>query len=540
MINTRLAEVLAGKRVSYIFPFFWQQGESEEILREYMGAIYDCGIYEVCVESRVHPDFNGPRWWHDMNIIMDEARTRGMRVWMLDDLCAPTGYANGAFKTADPELCIQFLNFQLVDVVGPTPHVTIDVDKMSHEPQATSNQTVGVGSWRVEKRVFTDDQLLAAIAYRIEEGDKLGDCRNLTGQVRDGRITWDVPSGYWRIYVSYLTRNAGIRNDMMNILDGASVRLFLDSIYEPEYAHFKDDFGKTFAGFFLDEPSYCNMVGWGRDIRIGRLEMPLPWSKQMPGMLEERLGSNWANDLPHLWHAGADGDFTARVRYAYMDAITELVRVNFSNQLGGWCAAHAVESVGHCTEDNNGSSHLGSALGHFYRPLDGQQMAGIDEVILQVVFGGENARHLGSVFVHADGNFYHAALGKLASSHAHIDPKKRGRALCEIWGASGWAFGIRNMKYVANHFLVRGVNRYTPHAFNPDTFPSKDGPPHFYAHGENPQYRHFGALSRYMQRVCHLIDGGLHIAPAAILYNGEADWVGPCMFEQYPARKLTE
>ena len=35
-MENRLSELLIGKRVSYILPFFWQQGESEEILREYM------------------------------------------------------------------------------------------------------------------------------------------------------------------------------------------------------------------------------------------------------------------------------------------------------------------------------------------------------------------------------------------------------------------------------------------------------------------------------------------------------------------------
>jgi hypothetical protein len=55
-MEPRLAEVLNGKTGSYILPFFWQQGESEEILREYMGAIYNSKIFEVCVESRSHPD----------------------------------------------------------------------------------------------------------------------------------------------------------------------------------------------------------------------------------------------------------------------------------------------------------------------------------------------------------------------------------------------------------------------------------------------------------------------------------------------------
>ncbi len=539
-MDQRLSDVLEGREGSYILPFFWQHGESEAILREYMGAIYDSGIREVCVESRPHPDFHGPRWWHDMDIIMDEARQRGMRVWMLDDAHFPTGYANGAFKTADPELCLQFLSFNLVDVVGPTPQVTIDVEKMSHVPPEPPMPGMGQWARRFEKREFDDDQCLAVIAYRVEEGDKLGEALDLTGMVRDGRLAWDVPPGYWRVFVAYLTRNAGRMNAVMNIIDRDSVRVLVDAVYEQEWERYKDDFGVTFAGFFSDEPCFRNAMGFGRDTRIGRQEMPLPWSKQVPGMLQERLGAHWPTLLPLLWQPAEDGELTARVRYAYMDTITLLVKENFSNQLGEWCAAHGVEYVGHAVEDNNSSSHLGSSLGHYFRALDGQHMAGIDEVIWQIMYGGENSLHRGGHFVNADGNFYHFVLGKLASSHAHIDPKKRGRALCEIWGASGWSLGVRGMTYTANHLMVRGVNRYTPHAFTPEPFPATDGPPHFYAHGENPQYRHFGALMRYMQRVCHLIDGGLHIAPVAILYSGEADWVGPCMLEQYPARRLTE
>ncbi|MHB9034552.1 MAG: glycosyl hydrolase family 2 protein [Anaerolineae bacterium] len=539
-MNKRINDVLDNKPGSYILPFFWQHGESEEVLREYMGKIYDSGINEVCVESRPHPDFHGPQWWHDMDIILVEARQRGMRVWILDDAHFPTGFANGAFKTVDPALCLLFLNFSLVDMVGPTPQVNIDIEKMSHVPPERPNPAMGAWSRRFEKRVFDDDARLAVTAYKIEENDRLGEALDLTGMVQDGQITWNVPPGYWRVFVAYLTHNAGRMNTVMNIIDHDSVRVLVDAVYEQEWDHYKADFGKTIAGFFSDEPCFHNMPGFGRDTRIGRVEMPLPWNKDVPGMLAERLGAGWEKLLPLLWQPAMDGDLTARVRYAYMDAITLLVKVNFSDQLGEWCAAHGVDYVGHAVEDNNSSSHLGSSLGHFFRALDGMQMGGIDEVIWQIMFAGENSIHRGGHNINADGNFYHFTLSKLASSHAHIDPKKKGRSLCEIWGASGWSLGVRGMLYTANHLMVRGVNRFTPHAFDPEPFPAPDGPPHYYAHGENPQFRHFGQLSRYMQRVCHLIDGGLHVAPVAILYNGEADWVGPCMFEQYPARKLTE
>ncbi len=80
-----------------------------------------------------------------------------------------------------------------------------------------------------------------------------------------------------------------------------------------------------------------------------------------------------------------------------------------------------------------------------------------------------------------------------------------------------------------------------PHAFSPRAFPDTDCPPHFYAHGNNPQYRHFGMLMRYMNRICELLSDGRQISRAAILYHGDADWAGGrCMFSQVPARALAD
>lgn len=92
-MSTRIYEALNGKQGNYILPFFWQHGEDEETLREYMGVIQDMGIRAVCLESRPHPDFAGPKWWEDMDVILSEARQRNMKVWILDDCHFPTGYA---------------------------------------------------------------------------------------------------------------------------------------------------------------------------------------------------------------------------------------------------------------------------------------------------------------------------------------------------------------------------------------------------------------------------------------------------------------
>ena len=84
------------KTGDYIFPFLWLHGESEDVLRQYVRVIYNANLRSFCVESRPHPDFAGPGWWHDMDIILNEAAKHAMRVWILDDSHFPTGFANSA------------------------------------------------------------------------------------------------------------------------------------------------------------------------------------------------------------------------------------------------------------------------------------------------------------------------------------------------------------------------------------------------------------------------------------------------------------
>ena len=263
-----------------------------------------------------------------------------------------------------------------------------------------------------------------------------------------------------------------------------------------------------------------------------------PWSREVEAELKERWGENYHKFLPLIWEQPVDGRLLARVRYDYMDTVTKAVRKDFSFQLGNWCRDHGVEYIGHLIEDNNQHSRTGSSLGHYFRGLAGEDMSGIDDIGGQVLPQGEELP--GNSFQMRDGHFYHYVLGKLASSAAAIEPLKKGRSMCEIFGAYGWSEGVQLEKFLLDHFLVRGVNHYVPHAFSAKDFPDPDCPPHFYAHGNNPQYRHFGSLMKYANRMCELISGGTHIAPVAILYQGESDWCSDCMMMQEPAWLLAE
>lgn len=110
--------------------------------------------------------------------------------------------------------------------------------------------------------------------------------------------------------------------------------------------------------------------------------------------------------------------------------------------------------------------------------------------------------------------------------------------MAEVFGAFGWHEGLREMKWIADHFLVRGVNWFVPHAFSMAAFPDWDCPPHFYAHGQNPQFAHFGKLMSYMNRTSSLLSGGRATTPVALLYHADAEWAGEADFMQHAAAEL--
>lgn len=112
--------------------------------------------------------------------------------------------------------------------------------------------------------------------------------------------------------------------------------------------------------------------------------------------------------------------------------------------------------------------------------------------------------------------------------------------MCEIFGAYGWSEGVRLEKYLLDHFMVRGVNHFVPHAFSCKEYPDPDCPPHFYANGNDPQFRHFGKLMAYTNRICHLISGGRRIVHTAILYHGESEWCGKTEFSHGAGHVLAD
>lgn len=510
---------------NYLYPFLWLHGEEHNVLEEYMEKIAEAGMKGACLEARPHPDFVGDGWWNDISFIIKKAKELDMKLWILDDSHFPTGYANGKVKKDYPQYLKQYLDMRRYDVQGPLKHARIDFSLLKGRP------------W---DKPDPDQKILKIIiAPRVTQENIDGDPINaeklvdITAQINmDTRLlTLDVPEGAWSIFVIYTTSNGGeeATKDYLNPLIKEATEVLIKEVYEPHYQYFKNEFGKTIQGFFSDEPRFGNIKG--TEGYIGRPDMVLPWKDG----LEKELGFD-EKYLPLLW-VDAQG-LEKDIRFQYMDVVTNLYSKNFTKVLADWCHAHNVCYLGHTIEDNGAHARLGYGTGHYFRGQADMDFAGIDVIGGQIV-PGMNYHHDAFNTGGSNGEFYHYALAKLAASAAHLDHRKKGRAMCEAFGAYGWNEGLKMMKWIADHLLVRGINYLVPHAFDPKKFPDFDCPPHFYAHGHNPQFRYFKVFSDYVNRISDIFRNGVYPSETGLFYPAELEWNGTYMPIEKPARELT-
>lgn len=493
---------------SHLLPFLWLRGEDDEALWQGVAQIAASGCGALCAESRTHPDFLGPSWWHAMEVLVAACRAHHIGFYLLDDTHFPSGYANGAAKGTPWQRMM--MTERHMDVRGPRRGGCISV----RADGETDALVAVVAARRVESRL--QEQFVDLGGWAV---DSLTD---LTAGVRDGLVRWDVPEGTWRVFV-LSARFVTERNPpqaFVNPLLPQGGRLMLETVYEAHWAHMKDSFGDPFLGFFSDEPAL--RAGRGCKAVLGEYpQLPIPWRMDLPDLLSAQMGKPARALLPGLWYdIGPD---TPRIRYALMDTVSRLYGEHYAQPIGDWCQAHGVAYVGHVIEQNGAHSRLGQGAGHYFRAMRGQDMAGMDYVLHELKPEFRDTTHAWKTQdFEAQDDFFRYMLPQMTVSCARLDAKKQGRALCEIFGAYGWQEDMAEMRYLAHLLLSRGVNHFTPHAYSLQPFPDPDSPPHFGA---------FNPLSPWIARLFHemevcgaALDGGEIPCGVGVLYHAEAEW----------------
>ncbi len=506
-------------RTERIFPFLWLKGEEKTLIAKEIEAIYQSGLRAFCIESRVHPDFCGEGWFSDVEFALKEAKKLGMQVWILDDRSYPTGVANKIIEKKYPNLRAWHIYTRFVDIAGKVRNAKIPVGLRGDLSERL------LGAFIAERK---NNQVVYSSLQSVED------------KIKHGNLHLEIPYGSYRVYFLFVGQAYSERGGYIDMMNPLSASKLIEGVYEPHYARLKEYFGNTLVGFFSDEPRLCNGVQnqnlFQKRVTLAGLGCEGISYPYYEGM-EKDIGLQDTREWISLWTEG-DPNFRCR----YMHAVTKRYAQNFNRALAKWCHDRGVMYTGHIIEDSGAHLRTICSAGHYFRSTEGADMAGVDVVLHQIKpFDIEN-KHFGQIdaYSYANPTFFFYTLGKLASSAANFDPLKKGRALCEIFGAYGWCEGTAEMLYLANHFLSRGINYFVPHAFTP-TEGNDDCPPHFYGGGKNPAYKGYQKLFAYMTEIGERLDGGMSLPDVAVLYHDEAEWSGkphePC---DVIAKTLTE
>ena len=214
-----------------------------------------------------------------------------------------------------------------------------------------------------------------------------------------------------------------------DLLNPASVALFLQLVYDRFAEHFSGYFGKTILGIFTDEPSLVGRCR-ERDVR--------PGTRKILGHVNRILGYDFTSHLPALWDDSMPA--AEQHRQDYFRAVRVRLEETYYAQLSGWCERHGVALAGHPEKGDD----IG-VLRYFHIP-------GQDSVWRWVLPDHKSA---------LEGP--ESTQAKCSSSAAIHGGRRRNSNEC--CGAYGHELTWDEMVWLANWCLVRGVNLLYPHAF---------------------------------------------------------------------------
>ena len=371
--------------------------------------------------GRGEPKYLSPEHMAQVKFVVQEAKKRGMKVWLQDECDYPSGFAGGKISEEYPQLGMQALDADIRIKVMPGQTLTMP----------------------------TPSDTLAALAVYQSTGT-IEDVK-----VDPSGIKWRAPSAPpkaggaprpWElILIRHMYRSSPTRMSnradgtrakdsqysLIDYLDPEAVRAYLKTTHEVYRQAIGDEFGKTVLGFFGDEPDYT---------------VQMPWTPKLLDEFRRQKGYDLQPLLPLLFEPKMT-DRAWRVKADYWDVWSGMFREAFYRMQAEWCAKNNLEYLVHMNKEETAlrldlNEDLIRNEGDFFRNLRYPQVPGID-----------NLNQLIPSKVHTpDGTWdVNNNFPKLPSSAAHLFGRPK------VWTESGGGPGVDG-KYALDFQLVRGIN----------------------------------------------------------------------------------
>ncbi|NWJ52907.1 MAG: beta-galactosidase [Bacteroidetes bacterium] len=379
----------------------WDGPVNEEVIKRDLDKIRSIGFKQVMIEAGygMTAPYLSTGWFELVKIAVEQARLRGMRVWVEDEGKYPSGFAGGKFSAERPDLKMQGLILE-------------------ERFEVTSGQ-------KIERKL--SPSTLSAIAINQD------DSRIEYLKINDGKLEWTPISGKWNILlvasafktsqtrnVNNITRGKDTSASLFDYLNPEATKQFLAWTHEQYKKYVGAEFGKTFMGIMGDEPDFAYT----------------PWTPKMLNEFKRRKGYDIQPYLASFFVKNPPEE-ARRAKADYWDVWSSLFSENFFTIQADWCAQNKIEYIVHLNHEEKGPE-LVKSEGDYFKNMRHVGIPGVDAIWSQIWMDHE------------------ADYPKLASSAAHNFG--RPRAFTESFAAYSYRPTVPQAKWVIDYQLVRGIN----------------------------------------------------------------------------------
>ncbi|NIA15865.1 MAG: hypothetical protein GWP08_17515, partial [Nitrospiraceae bacterium] len=418
--------------------------------------------------------------WEAFVRAVHEAKRLGMALWLYDERGYPSGTAGGITMRDHPEW--EACGLLIAHAESEGGPVTLELPP---------------------------GDLVQAVAFPVSGGQIVLDAStDLVAFVKDGALSWNAPSGHWRVMAitesslyegTHAAVSLAYKDPYINLLMPEPTARFIEVTHDQYAKRLGDDLGEWFIATFTDEPSLMSMFMRRQPYAV------IPWAPRLSATFRERRGYPLEPVLAAL--AAEAGPRGKRVRYDYWFTVGELVSEHFFGQIQSWCREHGTLSGGHLLLEEALLTHV-PLYGDFFRcarRLDAPSIDCLTSIPEEVPWFS----------------------ARLISSAAELE----GRAvtMCETsdhgqrYRAPGDERAVRRVtedeiRGTCNRLILNGITAIT-------SYYSFDG----------LSTEQLVRLNEWVGRCCTMLSGGHQVADIALVYPIESVWTH---FE--PSRNWTE
>jgi hypothetical protein len=362
------------------------------------------------------PKYLSPEYFDLIKFAVDEARKRGIKVWIADEGTYPSGFAGGLIGEKFPQFVMQGIvaDMRVSLTAGQTISMPLPPDTLGVYVENGSDHTT-------------------TVLPMPKDGQLKYTAPNTGSDPYTPNWLWDVVfvrHVYRSSPTRYINREDGTYNKdarypLIDYLNPDATRAFMSTTHEVYKKLFGDQFGKTVLGFFGDETDFASAI---------------PWTPRLLEEFQKQKGYDLQPYLP-LFFAHQLTDEARRVKADYYDVWSSIFRDSFYGVQADWCAKNNMEYLVHLNGEEV-MMRLTRTEGDFFRDERHVQVPGID-----------NLSQLLPLTVHIpDGTWdVNNNFPKLASSAAHLFGRPK------VWAEEGGGLGVDG-KFQLDYQLVRGVN----------------------------------------------------------------------------------